>query len=316
MAKIYRLIFTSMLVFLLSSCLSGKKEPQDGATVGEKTPNVLTSPTATAEPLPTLPPTPTFTPTVTPVVILDPEPISIIFTASDGQELSGLYFPADENPAPVIVLMHWARGDQTEWENIAYWLQGRGGLIRNPDYNYSWKSSDWFPENTREGPLGVFIFTFRECKGACQKYVPGEWLLDVYAALETTVGLEGIDKNKILTAGASIGADGAVDGCAWLNQSGLGICRGSFALSPASLLTVPFDDAVSQLTNEESPHPVYCLVGLRDDASVETCSNNTDLTFVDYGYIENHGMELIQPNKDPNPLELLLEFIGISLAGE
>ena len=107
-----------------------------------------------------------------------------------------------------------------------------------------------------------------------------------------------------------------MDGCAWLNGTGFGTCLGSFALSPASFLTIPFEDAVSQLINAENPHPVYCLVGLRDDASVETCLDNPDLTFVDYGYIENHGLELFQPNKGPNPLELFLEFITVALTGD
>ena len=30
--------------------------------------------------------------------------------------------------------------------------------------------------------------------------------------------LEGINPTKIVTIGSSIGADGAVDGCAWLNE--------------------------------------------------------------------------------------------------
>ena len=100
-----------------------------------------------------------------------------------------------------------------------------------------------------------------------------------------------------------------------MNQSGFGSCKGSFSLSPASLLTLPYDELVNQLIEEEPPLPVYCLFGLRDDASVETCSDIAGLIPVDYGYIENHGFELIQPGQSTDPLVLLNEFINISLTG-
>ena len=275
------------------------------------------APSATAteipEPTATLAPTITNTPTITPTVVLDPSPIEIDFSADDGQKLSGIYYPADSNPAPLVVLMHWARGDQEEWTEIALWLQNRSMLVRTPDYNRSWKSSDWYPENTSGISIGVFTFTLRECAGVCQNYLPTEWLLDIKAAMTTAAGLTGVDSTRILTAGASIGADGAVNGCVWLNQSGLGECWGSFVLSPSSLLTVPFEDVVDDLLQSDPPRLVYCLYGLRDDASVETCRTVPDANLVDYGYIENHGFELLQPNQNPDPLILMLEFINTAL---
>ena len=116
-----------------------------------------------------------------------------------------------------------------------------------------------------------------------------------------------------MTAGASIGADGAVNGCVWLNQSGLGECRGAFALSPGSLLLVPFENATLELLQNEPPIPVYCLYGLRDDASVETCSAVPEAKLVDYGYVDYHGFELLQPLRAPDPLILLLEFINTAI---
>ena len=175
------------------------------------------APSDTPVPTHTFTPSPTFTPSVTPIVILDPDPIDVTFMTEDGTELNGLYYPASENPAPIIMLFHWAQGDMTEWDPIALWLQNRDQLIRTPDYNDSWKSSDWFPENKMEGPLGVFVFTLRNCEGGCQFYQPAEWLLDIEAAMRTAAQLQGVDKTKILTAGASIGADGALYGCAWIN---------------------------------------------------------------------------------------------------
>jgi dienelactone hydrolase len=257
-------------------------------------------------------PFPSVTPTgtATRVAILPPEPTRIQFQAQDGRLLSGTYFPGGENPSPVIVLMHWARGDQSEWEPIASWLQGRGMLVRQPDYNDSWKSSDWYPERSLEIPLGVFTFDFRNCQqDGCQAYKPAEWLLDAQAALQAAAQLQGVDPDRILTAGASIGGDAALDACTWFNQSGLGTCLGSFALSPGSFLTESFPAQAAVLFSQVPDAPVYCLYGLRDDASVETCEGNPDVQNYNFGYVEHHGMELLQPGRDPDPLILLEDFI-------
>jgi len=305
------------LFIILIGCLSGCGANQgisDNAGQDQST-QLVPLPSDTPKPSLTFTPEPTFTPTVTPIVILDPEPIEIKFTTEDGVKLDGLYYPASNNPAPLIVLVHWARGDMTEWEQIALWLQDRELLERTLDHNRSWKSSDWFPELDIEGPVGVFAFTMRDCQGSCQSYSPEEWLLDIEAAMQRAANLQGVDKERIMTAGASIGADGALYGCAWVNQAGFGSCTGSFSLSPASLLTIPYEELAKQLISAEPSLPIYCLFGLRDDASVETCLDLPGLVAVDYGYIENHGFELIQPGQVQDPLLLLNEFINLSLAG-
>lgn len=263
----------------------------------------------TAQPSLTPQPSPAPTATNTPVQVLAPEPIQIVFQAADGQELSGFYYPAAENPAPVIVLMGWARGDQDEWDPIARWLQGRGLLVREPDYNRSWKSSEWFPERTLPMPLGVMTFNFRNCEGGCQAYQPAEWLLDARAAMETAAGLPGVDPDRIIAAGTSIGADGAVSGCAWLNSTGLGTCQGSFSISPASFLTEAYEDSARALMDRDPALPVYCLFGLRDDASAETCEGLEGARAENFGYTDDHGFELIKPGQDPDPLQLLQLFI-------
>jgi len=307
------LIISFLLIFLFSSIvLYNQREIQ--VKENDTTPVPSATSTETPQPSATLPPTITNTPTITPIVILDPPPVEINFSAEDGQLLSGIYYPPDSNPAPLVVLVHWARGDQTEWTEIALWLQNRSQLVREPNYNKTWRSSDWFPENTSGVSLGIFTFTLRECEDQCKDYLPGEWLLDIQAAMETAVELTGVDKSKIVTAGASIGADGAVYGCASLNQSGLGECRGSYALSPGSLLTIPFENGANELIYNDPPRPIYCVYGLRDDAAVETCSAVPDARQIDYGYIENHGFELLQPIQNPDPLLLLLELINTALS--
>ncbi len=314
MLREYFKISILLFSYFISSCSLINNQVIDQPVQSETPPAPSATATDTPEPTATIPPTITRTPTTTPIVILDSSPLEIEFTADDGQVLSGIYFPADSNPAPLMILMHWARGDQEEWTEIALWLQNRSELVRTPDYNISWKSSVWFPENTSGISIGVFTFTLRECTGGCQNYLPTEWLLDIQAAITTAAGLTGVDRSLIMTAGASIGADGAVNGCAWLNQSGLGKCRGAFVLSPGSLLSVPFEKTALELLQNEPPIPVYCLYGLRDDASVETCSAVPDAKLVDYGYIENHGFELLQPSQDPDPLILLLGFINTALS--
>lgn len=313
MSRVYLKIIILILSYFVSSCSMINGQGMVQPELSETLPAPPVTATETPEPSATIPPTITSTPTNTPIVILDPSPLEIEFTADDGQVLSGIYFPADSNPAPLMILMHWARGGQEEWTEIAFWLQNRSEFVRTPNYNKSWKSSDWYPENTSGISLGVFTFTLRECAGGCQNYLPAEWLLDIQAAIATASGLTGVDRGLIMTAGVSIGADGAIDGCAWLNQSGLGECRGAFVISPGSLLTVPFESAAGDLLQSEPPIPVYCLYGLRDDASVETCSAVPDAKLVNYGYIENHGFELLQPLQDPDPLILLLEFIDEAL---
>ncbi len=278
---------------------------------------ITQAPSDTPQPSITDTPSPTDAPSATSVVLLPAEPIEIQFTASDGQELSGLYYPGEASPAPIIILMSWARGNQSEWEEIAYWLQGRGLLVREPDYARTWKSSNWYPKRILDMPLSVFTFNFRSCEGkdGCQAYQPAEWLLDAQAALETASQLEGVDPTMILTAGASIGADGAVDACTWMNTTDLGICLGSFAISPSSSLTEDFRTAVNGLLAQEKQGLVYCLYGSLDDAAQETCGDDAGIRSINLGYIENHGLELITFSRSPDTLDYLQEFILESLGG-
>lgn len=313
----YRIGFVlGLFGILLSSC--GGLDGQISFVMKSKQTTITPSASVTPspEPSPTLTPTITPTPTNTPPVVFDPVPQEIAFTTIDGKLLKGMYYPASENPAPLIVLMHWARGDQEDWSKVAVWLQKRTEVDLTPDYNRSWRSADWYPENNRNSSIGVFTFNFRDCEGECQSYLPGDWLLDARSAMIAVSRLTGVDKERILTAGASIGADGAIDGCAWLNQKALGMCLGSYVLSPGSFLTEPFDEAAQVLIENIPPRPVYCLYDLRDDSAVETCADLLDITKIDYGYNNSHGMELLKPFQDPDPLTLLLKFVDEALLEE
>jgi hypothetical protein len=316
MNKISSTCLVLMIIVLLPACQSGVGELIPTSLRQEETVTETTGPpTATLVPSDTPLPSPTFTPSVTPIIVMDPAPVIVEFTAEDGQALSGLFYPASENPAPLLVLMQWARGDQSDWTEIAFWLQGRGLLEKKPDYNRSWRSSNLFPDRKIDQPLGIFTFNLRECEGGCQAYLPTEWLLDIEAAMSTAIYLHGVDPDQIITGGASIGADGALYGCAWLNAGEEGKCRGTFSLSPSSLLTIPYDTTAQGLIEQDPSMQIYCLLALRDDASVETCLDKPGLTVVDYGYSEFHGMELFQTERIPNPWLKLEEFIGTALVG-
>lgn len=319
MKKDLLLAWILLLLVILSACAGLEEDSGDQLTASPSPlPATLTQiPSETPQPSPSDTPSPTASPTEIAPVVLPPEPIEILFTASDGQELSGLYYPGDANPSPIIVLMTWSRGDQSEWEEIAYWLQGRGLLVREPNYAQPWKSSNWFPKRTLDMPLGVFTFDFRSCEGedGCQAYLPVEWLLDAQAALETASELEGVDPEKVLAAGASIGADGAVDACAWMNNGELGTCLGGFAISPSSSLTIDFREAAEILLGQDNPGVVYCLYGSLDDAARETCGDDLGFRSINLGYIENHGLELITFARSPDTLDYLQEFILDVLGG-
>jgi len=296
-------------------------------------------PTATATPVPPTA-TPTKPPTATPLPVLPPDPRPIKFKASDGQELDGLYYPAAVNPAPVIVLMHFVGSDQSDWAEVAFWLQNRGLKGRTPNpRNWPWRDPSWFPPMLKAqsmtlfkfaswspalqkiGSFAVFMFTFRGCDAnGCQKWTPPGWLLDAQAAMKTASELQGVDPKRILSAGASIGADGAVDGCAWLNaQKGKGLCLGSAPLSPGGYLGVPFANAVAQLQAEQPPKPVWCFYSEGDRESAPARNSGPGAAYRKIAFAgSKHGMFLLDPNVKPkdlnaNTLQLMLDWIKASL---
>lgn len=260
---------------------------------------------------PTLTPTPEATGPSLPV-----EPQEIAFQAEDGREIKGLYYPGATNPAPLVVLMHWAPGDAREWDAIAPWLQNRGlaGAGAAAGAAKPWLDGTWFPELGADRSFAVFTFTFRGCEGGCRQFTRGEWLLDAQAAMRAARALEGIDPQRIVAVGASIGADGAADGCVWLNAQGEAACLGAFSLSPGDYLTVPYAEAVADLNAEPNPRPVWCLFAAEDKASAAACRSAQGAAYraVEYGG-KAHGMQLIAPDVEPSALSLLIEFLETTI---
>lgn len=251
-------------------------------------------------------------------LLADPQELS--FSASDGFELNGIFYPAEKATQPLVILMHWAPGDQSDWVEIAYWLQNRG-LGGSSEYSDKtpWLDSSWFPEMDAQASYNVFTFTFRNCENGCKQFKRDEWYLDAQAAVEYAYGLDGIDKNRIVMVGASIGSDGAADGCAFLNTQHPNVCKGALAFSPGNYLTVDFGGIVKQLGAEDNPKPIWCFFSESDQESADVCGNITDNNYLAYPYNGNsvfsngHGMNLITPQSDPNPLEKLLDFLNMVL---
>jgi hypothetical protein len=202
--------------------------------------------------------------------------------------------------------MHWAPGNMDDWNEIAFWLQNRGlgGTSANVGAA-PWLDPTWFPSIPEGKSYSVFTFNFREDSR-------DKMLLDAQAAFTTARSLQGVDPNKIASMGASIGGDGAPDGCLWHNENfGIG-CLGALSLSPGSYLTLAFPEVVEKLGNEMPPKPVWCFFAADDTDSKETCqsASGDHYRMVEWSGGRWHGMELIDPALDPNSLLLVLDWLA------
>jgi dienelactone hydrolase len=297
------LIFAALLG-ALAGC-GGPAAPESTPTDAPAPATATTPPTEAPTETPTeAPPEPTATPAGEPALPAAPQEIA--FEAEDGQALAGTYYPAATNPAPVVVLMHWAPGDQNDWRAVAGWLQNRGGDYAPAGAGDPWLDPTWFPTLAEGFSVAVFTFTFRGCEGGCDGFAPQGWLLDAQAAMAQAAQLPGVDPERMVAVGASIGADGAADAC----QAG---CLGALSLSPGGYLDVPYAEAVDRL-GEQPAKPAWCLAAEGDAPSAEACRAAAGEHYRMEIYPgQAHGVQLIAPEMDPGTLELLLDFLGLTL---
>jgi len=308
------------MAWLLAGCAGEATQGETQPTVEVMTANTPIPPSPTNPPVTkTAAPTATTLAPAPPVeetaglAALPAEPQQIAFKAGDGQDLVGRYYPGATNPAPLVVLMHWAPGDQYDWRAIAAWLQNRG-LVQEGLGGQPWLDGSWFPPLPDGHSYGVFTFTFRNCEGGCKNFVRAAWLIDARAAMEVARQLEGVDPNRLVGIGASIGADGAIDGCIWLNTISPNSCQGALSLSPGDYLTVPYRAAVEELGGGELPKPAVCLYAEGDVEPRRSCEAAKGDHYIAVKYSgSDHGMTLIQPGSDPNPLQLILDFLADSI---
>ena len=276
------------------------------ATQSEPKATMTMEPELTDAPIPTEVTQVTEAPTAEP---LPPEPQRIEFNASDGTNLVGMYYPAKVNPAPIVVLMHWALGDKSDWEMIGMtsWLTNRaekqgGGLFSRslgtlPPYQ--------FPEMPDRLSFGVFTFDFRGGgeSGPESLKDPSGWVMDAVAAYEKAQNLPGVDPDKVVGIGASIGSDGVVDGCG-------DICLAALSISPGSYLKLSYEMTVKNLTDEMKR--TWCIAADDDPTSALECRAVEGFSERVVIYPQGgHGMMLFDPklNLDPNLGQVIQEFI-------
>ena len=253
---------------------------------------------------------------------LDANPQRVEFQAEDGKNLVGYYYPSKYANAPVVILMHWAGGDLTDWCEIAPWLQNRAdenpvkpercadaGARLPASIAATWLDPSWFPPMNAEASLAVFAFDFR---GYGESEAGGsgiELTLDAKAAFATASGLTGVDASRMASIGASIGADGAPDGCLLYNEEAGSGCVGALSLSPGNFLGMDYASTVTEL----APTPVWCLTSDGDVGSFPTCNaaSGENYRTVIYTGSNQHGMTLLAPEFDPQPMILIQEFLEL-----
>lgn len=244
------------------------------------------------------------------------DPQRVEFQAEDGKKLVGYYYASKYADAPVMILMHWAQGDLCDWSDIALWLQNRAD--ENPAKlerctnagGDSWRDSSWFPLMASDASIAVFIFDFRGYGESEQGGDRPDMVKDARAAFKTAARLSGVDAKQMAALGASIGADGAADGCLLYNQEMGGGCVGALSFSPGNYLGMQYSTVIADL----APIATLCVAGEQDGPSAQACAGADRQYYAHRNYPGSaaHGMELISPVLDPSPMTLIQLFIGLA----
>ena len=266
--------------------------PQPSPTISQ--PTKATSPTSEA---PTKQAS-TETAGPTPQPPMEPPPSQVInFTAADDTQLVGTYFLGLVDTAPTIILMHQFGSNRITWERngLAFWLQ-------DPQTH---QSNIW-PQMPDDISFAVFTFDFRG-HGDSAGNTQGErsdFLMDAKAAFETVKELPGVDPDRIVLLGASIGADAAIDVCV---QG----CLGAFSLSPGGYLDVPYVEVIEELGADNKP--AWCLAAEDDPFSAETCNSASGESYFSIIYPHGgHGEALIKPGMDPDIGQAVADFLSLA----
>ena len=172
------------------------------------------------------------------------------------------------------------------------------------------------PENVS---FNVFFFDVRGfCESQPMIGSREDAVLDAKAAFAEVSLMETTDPNRIVAIGASIGADGAPDGCLLHNQES-NTCLGAFSLSPGSYLGMTYADVIRDLDGSDVPPavPVWCLTAEEDGQSFGTCESASGALYQKFLFPgSDHGMMLVTPSTDPNPLVLIQDFLEETLGVE
>jgi len=272
------------------------------ATLPSPTATTFTRPpTSTPAPQPTLRPTYTLEPTITPPPSVTPPPFSqamqrYTFSTEDGRVLVGYLYPAAKTNQPVIVLMHQSEANQTLWNaednGFIPWLQNFPAPAGWPPATQS--AQGMLPTLPADVTFNVFTFDFRGHgeSGGDPTADPAQYIFDARAAYQFARSLPGVDGNKILGLGTSIGADAVVDAC------GEG-CVGAFSISPGNWLGQEYAATANALV--QAGKQVRCMYANNDGISPSTCwSVQQSENYKIFSYPGNkHGMAFLAPRKMP-----------------
>ncbi len=133
------------------------------------------------------------------------------------------------------------------------------------------------------------------------------FLLDAKAAYQIIHQMPGVDPNRIIGIGTSIGADAVVDACAE-------DCMGAFSISPGNWLGVDYGQTVSNLLAQGKI--IRCMYATNDGPSPATCwSVAPGETYQIFSYLGiKHGMTFFVPRKmEPDFGRNILEFLQAAL---
>ena len=239
------------------------------------------------------------------------DPLAVTFAAADETKLAGTFYAPMSAASPVVVLMHQFGSTRHQWDDIALWLQT--GTAPS--------GVDWLPPLPEGLTFAVFTFDFRghgESEG--QTNIDSGLLMDAQAALAFAKTQPGVDPNRVITIGTSIGSDGAVDACIRLNGSEIAepqeqqACLGAMSLSPGSFIGVDYTNAANTLLGDPHFATIYCLASEGDGPSPAACNSVTGERYRAVIFPGNaHGVDLLKSGLDPDMGILILEFLMDSL---
>lgn len=288
------LFATFLLATLVLGACGGNAIPSTEAVPVEPTETPAESP-LNPSPIPTEAVTPTPT---------QPAPTRVEFQSADGTLLVGYYYPAAVADAPIVVLMHWAGGDQTDWDKVGLveWLrnlpQPTAGSVKRAA-----PLTGVYVPMPQGLSFAVFTFDYRGYGESGGSAVRSKLAEDSIAALHQAGKMEGVDPSRVSAIGSSIGADGAADSCAEFP------CVGVLSLSPGSYLGLPYNEAVDLL--DENGIPVWCVASEGDWESAPTCKKADGGRYKSIIYPgKAHGTEFLVASSAPADIgRVLLDWL-------
>lgn len=148
-----------------------------------------------------------------------------------------------------------------------------------------------------------------------------DYSMDARAAIALAKTLEGVDPDRVISIGASMFADAALNGCIALDgtdilpeQPGNG-CAGVLSLSPFDFSGVPFDQATDAFLSTPATPILWCLHS-EEDYQPETCRavDGKERVVTEIYPGKTHGIAFFQPGFDPDVGQLFVDFLVSSLA--